>query len=356
MLPLLRVALDRGDEILVAGPHALAEMVAESGFAFSGCGEPTEAEIAPIREQLATAQREVASVLGNRELFGRMAAGAMLPELTRAYVEWKPDFVLRDPGEYASAILAKRRSVRTAIVAISLALAEDGSIRAAQPALEDHERGLTNFIRSLPYLTRFPKSLDPDLFGQTIRLREPRPTPSKPLLDWWSGSIAPLVYMTFGTVFGHMSFAGDVLRIALEAVAEIDVRVLLTVGRKLDASQLGSIPTNTRVERWVDQHEVFRTAAVVVCHGGSGTSLGALSAGLPMVIHPMFADQFINAQMIAAVGACETVTSRDAASFTTAIQRVLVGDSYRRHAQRIAQEMAAMPNLADALARVVGSI
>jgi hypothetical protein len=107
MLPLLRVALDRGDEILVAGPHALAEMVAESGFAFWGCGEPTEAEIASIREQLATAQREVASVLGNRELFGRMAAGAMLPELTRAYVEWKPDFVLRDPCEYASAILAK---------------------------------------------------------------------------------------------------------------------------------------------------------------------------------------------------------------------------------------------------------
>jgi UDP-glucoronosyl and UDP-glucosyl transferase len=355
MLPLLRVARDRGDEILVAGPHALRDMVIESGFAFWGCGEPTEAEIAPIREQFATASREVASVLGNRELFGRMAAGAMLPELTRAYVDWNPDFVLRDPCEYASAILAKRRKVQTATVAISLSSAEDGSIRAAEPALEDHEPDLTNFVRSLPYLTRFPERLDPDQMPNTIRFRETLDTKTTPLPDWWNGSDAPLVYLTFGTVFGYMSFAGDVLRVALDAVADLDARVLVTVGHKFDPSQLGPISANTHVERWVDQCDVFEAASIVVCHGGSGTSLGALSAGLPLVIHPMFSDQFVNAQMVADSGAGETVHQRDSAAFAASVRRVLSNDVYQQRAQRIAGEMATMPSLKMALEQAFGN-
>lgn len=356
LLPFLRVAKERGHEVLAAGPHALADMVAESGFPFWGCGEPTALEIAPIREQLATAPRKVATVLGNRDLFARLAAAAMLPELARAYDEWKPDFVLREPCEYASAVLAKRRSMPTATVAISLASAEAGSILAAEPALEDHEPGLTNFIRALPYVTRFPRSLDPKLFGNTIRFREPVVDAAESLPDWWGGSTAPLVYLTFGTVFGHMSFAGDVFRVALEAVAEIEARVLLTVGHKFDVCELGPVPSNTHVEAWVDQYDVFGTAAVVVCHGGSGTSLGALSAGLPLVVHPMFADQFINAQIIAAAGACVVVKSKDAGDLTTAIQTVLADDSYRHCARRIAVEMAALPNRTDALAQVTGSI
>jgi hypothetical protein len=113
LLPFLRVAKGRGDEVLVAGPHALADMVGESGFSFWGCDEPPEHEIAPIREQLASAPRKVASVLGNRDLFGRLAAGAMLPGLTQAYDRWQPDFVLREPCEYASSVLGKRRLVPT---------------------------------------------------------------------------------------------------------------------------------------------------------------------------------------------------------------------------------------------------
>ena len=40
-----------------------------------------------------------------------------------------------------------------------------------------------------------------------------------------------------------------------------------------------------------------------MCHGGSGTTLGALAAGLPLVIVPLFADQPANAKRVAEVGA-----------------------------------------------------
>jgi len=42
---------------------------------------------------------------------------------------------------------------------------------------------------------------------------------------------------------------------------------------------------------------------MVLCHGGSGTTYGALAAGLPIVFVPMFADQRTNAQLISVAGA-----------------------------------------------------
>lgn len=54
---------------------------------------------------------------------------------------------------------------------------------------------------------------------------------------------------------------------------------------------LGPIPTDVHVEPWVSQGRVFRHAAVVVCHGGSGTTLGATDvARLRTPIESILAD------------------------------------------------------------------
>ena len=70
----------------------------------------------------------------------------------------------------------------------------------------------------------------------------------------------------------------------------------MTTGADLD---LGAVPANVRVERWVPQPEALARASLVVCHGGSGTVLGALAANLPLIVMPMFDDQFANARALA---------------------------------------------------------
>lgn len=59
---------------------------------------------------------------------------------------------------------------------------------------------------------------DPSPFPTTIRHEEPGSAIARPLPDWWDGSDAPLVYITFGTVLGHMSIAADVYRTALKGL------------------------------------------------------------------------------------------------------------------------------------------
>ena len=78
--------------------------------------------------------------------------------------------------------------------------------------------------------------------------------------------------------------------------------------KRLDASSTApSAPANVRVERWVPQEEALAQASLIVCHGGSGTVLGALAAELPLIILPLFADQFANARALEAAGAARVV-------------------------------------------------
>jgi hypothetical protein len=114
--------------------------------------------------------------------------------------------------------------------------------------------------------------------------------------DWWTAGEAPLVYVTFGSVAGGMAMAAAVYPAAIEAVAVLDVRVLLTVGHDTDHDAFGAMPANVRVESWAPQADALAVATAVVCHGGSGSTLGALAAGLPLVVVPRFADQPDNAR------------------------------------------------------------
>ena len=363
LLPVLAAARRRGDEVFVIAPESMRHYVVDTGFAFLGGGEPSEPDVAPIRERLPLAPPEEAIILGNRELFGRLAARAMLPAMEETILGWRPDVVIRDPCEYASAAIAGRVGIPTAQVAISLARGEQASIEAAAPALAELRAGLVEQLLSSPYLTRFPASLDRSAFPVTVRYRDSGRDP-RPLPDWWPASTKPLIYLSFGTVMGYLAGAATVYRTALGAVAELPVRVLLTVGRRFDQSSLGPLPPNVHVEAWVDQVDALAEADLVLCHGGSGTVYGALAAGRPIVTVPSFVDQLGNGRTVAEAGAGLTVEAnpddqrgprrliddRDAPRITAAVQTVLFEPSYRDAARRIAAELAATPVIDDVLA------
>ena len=362
LLPVLAAARRRGDDVLVVAPESMRRQVTDAGLPFRPGGEPPEREVAPIREQLPVAPPERAIVLGNRELFGRLAARAMLPAMEEVVRSWRPDLLVREPCEYASAAVAESRGVPTLQVAISVADGELASIEAAAPALEELRPGLTQRLVSTPYLTRFPASLDPSAFPTTVRFRDPGRA-ARPLPGWWAGGDGPLVYLTFGTVFGYLSGAAAAYRTVLRALADLPVRVLLTVGRHVDPAGLAPVPANVHVEPWVEQADVLAAADLVVCHGGSGTAFGALSAGLPLVVLPIFADQRVNGRRIAAVGAglvVETgpegrqrrdrlVGDGEVPRITAAITAALTEPGYRSAAAAVAHEMSTAPLVDDVL-------
>jgi MGT family glycosyltransferase len=233
------------------------------------------------------------------------------------------------------------------------------------PIIDRFASGVAAAIRSAPYLTAFPPSLDRSPWPDTRRFGVASGATDHPR-ERSAASDEPLVYVTFGSVLGHLPAAPSAYRTVLEAVAGLSTRVLMTVGHATDPASLGPIPENTRVERWVSQEEVLRRARLVVCHGGSGTTFGALAAGVPLVLYPMFADQPQNARAVHAAGAgvvvggsqpadggLRTVRPEDAHAMRAAIEEVIDNPAYHRAATRIADEMAAMPTLDEVIAKLL---
>ena len=158
--------------------------------------------------------------------------------------------------------------------------------------------------------------------------------------------------MSFGTVVPTDGHFPDLYRRVIDALAGVPARVLVTVGRHANPAELGPLPPNVHVERWVAQASVMPHAAAMVAHGGAGTTLAALAAGVPLVLLPLSADQPINARRVAELGAGLSLDGGAAGvpRLAAAVARVLEAPDYRTAARRVAAEVATLPPVAEAAA------
>ncbi|WP_444961852.1 activator-dependent family glycosyltransferase [Nocardiopsis sp. M1B1] len=168
----------------------------------------------------------------------------------------------------------------------------------------------------------------------------------------------PRVCVTLGTTLMGQDRGGDVFRDLLEGLADLDVEVVATLPAS-EQAKLGAVPGNARLVEYVPLHALAPTCAAMVDHGGWGTVLTGLDAGVPQVIVPSWFDDPMLADMLAARDAAVSVPHRTmtAGDVSTAVSRLLEDPALARGTARVRDEMRAMPSpsdLADALVRRAG--
>lgn len=360
MVPFAHAFLSAGHDVLLAAPSKARPAVERAGLPFLPLADPPREETDPIFASLPALPQERQSVRVMREIFAGIDARTSLPDVLRAVGRFRPDLVLREPTEYAGLLAAERLGVRHGRIAIMAAGTETWGVPVVASVLDEHRARLGlrpdpsgRRISESPYLTVIPEALeDPDDFGpaHALRFRERREDP-RPLPDWWRGDGRPLVYATYGSVTPTLPVFGELFSATVAALGELPVRALFTVGVDVDVEALGPVPANVRVEPWVPQEAVMPHAAAIIAHGGAGSTRMALAAGVPAVIVPGFADQFRNAERVAALGAGLEATAADLVS---AVRQVLERPSYREAAARVAAEVARLP-LVDEAPDLVGA-
>ncbi|WJK41284.1 DUF1205 domain-containing protein [Solwaraspora sp. WMMA2056] len=118
----------------------------------------------------------------------------------------------------------------------------------------------------------------------------------------------PRVLITLGTVVPALAGLSG-LRRTIDAAADVDAEFVLTVaegdapgdggrGDDTDPVGLGPLPGNVRVTGWLPLAPALAACAAVVHHGGSGTMMTALGGGVPQLVLPHGADQFVNAALV----------------------------------------------------------
>jgi UDP:flavonoid glycosyltransferase YjiC (YdhE family) len=288
--------------------------------------------------------------------FGRRVTGSRAAELVPFCQAWRPDVMVCEEVDFGAMVAAKRLGLPHATV---LVIAAGGfvrpefvagpldEVRAAHGLPPDPE--LAMLSRHL-VLSPFPPSYrDPawPLPANAVSFRLAEPAPAAP--TWLAEMTSrPLVYFTLGTVFNVES--GDLFQRVLAGLRELPISVVVTVGGDIDPAELGPQPANVRVERFVPQAALLPHARAVVSHGGSGSVLGALVHGRPMVLIPMGADQPLNSARCAALGLARVLDPLAATpdDVRAAVADVLENPGYRLAAERLRDELAALPGLAEA--------
>jgi MGT family glycosyltransferase len=126
--------------------------------------------------------------------------------------------------------------------------------------------------------------------------------------SWRPPTGRDVVLISLGTAYHDRA---DFFRACLHAFADAPWHIVLSIGDRVSAAALGPVPANVEVHASVPQLHVLRHAAAFVSHAGMGSTMEALTFGVPIVAVPQMTEQQANADRIAELGLGVRLPSTD---------------------------------------------
>lgn len=155
-------------------------------------------------------------------------------------------------------------------------------------------------------------------------------------LDFTPDPAKPLVYVSLGTLNNR-----DVAfyRACFEALGDLPVQVVMSIGRDTDPTALGAVPENTLVRPFVAQLEVLKHARMFITHGGMNSVHEGLLSGVPLVVVPQQLEQAAVAKRVEQLGAGIALLHKPTTSamLRSAVERVLSDGAYAARAGELGQ-------------------
>ncbi|MET0334122.1 MAG: nucleotide disphospho-sugar-binding domain-containing protein, partial [Rhizobacter sp.] len=151
-----------------------------------------------------------------------------------------------------------------------------------------------------------------------------------------------LVYLSLGTLLNRP----ELLRTVLAALSGLPLRVVVATGPDVDPEQLQPLPPMVLAQHHVPQAQLLPHCQIVISHGGAGTVYAAGAHGLPQLVLPQMADQFVQAAALERSGAGLSLLGAEQNLYAIrhAVQRLLGEASFRGTASWLANEIAKMPS------------
>ena len=281
------------------------------------------------------------------ELFvGARLATTFDEALARAR-EFRPDLVVAEELDHVGPLVAAALDVPWVAHGISGGIpAPLRAPLAAAFAAEQRTRRLT-----VPARTAFIDPYPDLLRGATVPAPEDRlvlrpQAHDRPGPRWTPPpgvTTGPSVLLSAGTAVDEPTAMATMAA----TIADRGVAVVLT---GVPPDRLETVSDRVLVEPFVPLAQVLPHVNAVVTAGGTGTVLGALAAGSPMVVRPFMADQPWNAARVAALGV--GVRLRDDERAGEAVEKVLADTGVRDRARAAATHVAGLPGPDAVLAAV----
>ncbi|WP_338864332.1 macrolide family glycosyltransferase [Myxococcus stipitatus] len=319
-LEVMRELVARGHRVTYANDASFGETITRTGAELVPYPSTLPREGMPGREWPEDTIGQLSVFLDD--------AMEQLPRLRAAYEKDRPDLFLYDIAGFVARILAENWG-RPAVQLSPTYVAWEGyteemagmmeSLRAAPGGAAYYRRfsewlkdcgvaqtDSTLFVGLPPRsLVLIPRVMQP----QAARVDPKRYTFVGPCFDeqrtaqgTWSrpAHAKKVLLISLGSTFTNQP---EFYRRCMAAFGEReDLHVVLNIGRHLERSALGEIPSNFEVHPWLPQLSVLKQSDVFITHAGMGSAQEGLWCGKPMLAVPQATDQFANADRIVELG------------------------------------------------------
>jgi UDP:flavonoid glycosyltransferase YjiC (YdhE family) len=350
-LALSRQLAERNHRVRVLAPAELCDRVVAAGCV--ACSYPAEVEFDRAEGRRMEDQRP----LLDRLFFGQQLPGALLEELkSRPADVVVVDYLLRSTVASTELQLAPTALLIHTVYGFHGVSSDDEARRRAFDPVN-----LARWELGLPPLPVGSESVTVTLARRAVAVlvalpREfdnwPEPPSGVVHVGWMTeaaGDLAwrapwpeaderPLVVVSLGTTY--MQQEAVVGRVA-EAVSRHEVRVLVLTGQELEPSEV-DVPDGVVVEQFVPHEVILPEAALVVAHGGTGTLLAALGAGVPVLSLPLGRDQPANARRLEQLGlGCALDREASVAEIDAAVTAMLGSEALHARVREFASALGA---------------
>lgn len=340
MVPTAQALRAAGHEVLFASPQPV-DLIRPAGFPVVEIGDGRSLRQI-IEERIDGKLEYVSQDKTQEEVFdmaAEMFAYASRPDLDgllATATDWGADLLVHDCFAAAAPLVAARLKIPAVVHNFGASAGRPMAERVATHVSDLYEEWGLTAPSIAASINVGPLGGDPD--GLVMRY-----------VPYNGGGIVPAEFLrrperpravvTLGTVLSELDGVRAVVRM-VQAAAEVDADFLLAVG-SADLAPLGPLPDNVRGLPWVPLNELLGRADALIHHGGSGTMLTAVQAGLPQLLLPQGADHFVNAEALTATGAGLRSTSE--AVDAPLLTRVLTDAALRDAARDLQAANTALP-------------
>ncbi|MET8540995.1 nucleotide disphospho-sugar-binding domain-containing protein [Kitasatospora sp. NPDC004799] len=356
LVPLARAMRGLGHEVAVASMDG-GEAVAAAGLPYlpiaPGVDWRQEIREAGRTRRPELMRRVVESNSADREAFVPLAAHVN-SRVADAVVElaagWRPDLVVHEYLFPVGLLAAARLGVPA--VQHDLGFVRTPKLRAlmlAEMADTFARHGIDRLPEPAETVDLAPPSMAGERYGCSMRPAAYNGEAELPA-HLTVPADRPRVAVTLGTVPPKTDGLTRIERV-IAAAAEVDAEFVLATG-ELELGTLGPLPDNVRPYGWIPWRALLDTCAAAIHHGGSGTALSALDAGIPQLVLPDGSDRFVTADAVRDRGAGLAAGAEEIGP--ALLDRLLTDAALAGAAREVGAEIAAMPSPTEVARHLTG--
>ncbi|MBW9173072.1 macrolide family glycosyltransferase [Clostridium estertheticum] len=147
-----------------------------------------------------------------------------------------------------------------------------------------------------------------------------------------------VIYIALGTIFNNSI---EFYESCFKAFGDMNVEIIMSVGKNIDVNTFKSIPSNFVVKNYVSQLEILKQADVFITHGGMNSTNEGLYYDVPLILIPQFADQPFVAKRVAELGA-GIIIEKDKVTteiLKQSVVKIFLDNNFRRNSEKIGKSL-----------------